>query len=262
MPGALGIPGVRCIIMSGNSASRGVNARMADLEYANTACPYCEAVLDPLPKAKKRCPACRRMVYVRVGPDAMVYLLRDIDRPVLEQAWAEFRAEQDWRRRALELVDEAGLARLESEMRAADPQCTNRDMYWAIATRSVRNYTRTGNWPAVKAAYMRMALTAWDEAGSGAVSNDSARLGSRSRARRFLRQARTAELRGLGSSPGVTTVRVLAGCCPACDRSANIPRRLVQEVVAPVLPHSHCQRGLCRCEYVIAGTGGPATLRS
>jgi hypothetical protein len=246
----------------GNQQRAERTPKMADLQYANTACPYCAAALDPLPKAKKKCPACRRTVYVRVGPDAMVYLLRDVDRPVLEQAWAEFRAEQEWRRQALELVDEASLARIESEMRAVDPRCTNRDVYWAIATRAVRNHTRTGNWPAVKAAYVRMALTAWDEAGSGAVPNDSARLGSRSRARRLLRQARTAELRGLGSSPGVTTVTVLAGCCPACDRSANIPRRLAQEVVAPVLPHSHCQRGLCRCEYVIAGTGGPATLRA
>jgi hypothetical protein len=229
---------------------------MADLQYASTTCPYCEATLDPLPKAKKKCPACRRTIYVRVGPDAFVYLLQDADRPALERAWAEFRMEQDWRRRALELLDEASLARTESEMRAKEPRCTNRDVYWAIATRDVRDRIRTGNWNAVKAAYVRMALAAWDEAESEAGIDGSARPGSRSRSRRLMREARVAELRALTSLARVTAVTVVARCCPACDRGASLPRRLVEERMHPVLPHSYCQRGLCRCEYLpVAGVG-------
>jgi hypothetical protein len=236
---------------------------MADLQYANTACPYCETVLDPPPKAKKKCPACRQTIYVRVGPDAMVYLLRDIDRPALERAWAEFGLEQDWRRRALELVDEAILARTESEMRAKDPRCTNRDLYWAVATRDVREGMRTGNWPAVKAAYVGMALAAWDEAESDAGIDGSTRPGSRSRARRLMREARVAELRALTSPAGVTAVTVVARCCPACDRGADLPRRLAEERTYPVLPHSNCQRGLCRCEYLpVVGVSQPPRHRA
>ncbi len=235
---------------------------MADLEYANIACPYCEAVLDPLPKAKKRCPACRRMIYVRVGPDAMVYLLRDIDRPVLEQAWAEFRVEQEWRRRALELADETSVASTEAEMRARDPRSTNRDAYWAIATRSVRDLTRTGEWGAVKDVLVRMAHAAWGESQGEAGIDDSARPGSRSRARRLMRQARVAELRALRSSPAASQVVVAAGCCPACDRSANLARPLAEESTHPLLPHSHCQRGLCRCEYVLLGPDSRAAPRT
>jgi hypothetical protein len=223
---------------------------MPDLQYASTTCPYCGATLDPLPKAKKKCPACRRTIYVRVGPDAMVYLLQDVDRPALEQAWAEFRVEQDWRRRSLELADEAKLARTESELRAKDPRCTNRDVYWAVASWEVRNRVRTGNWPAVKSAYVRMALAAWDEAEGEAGFDGRARPGSRSRARRLMREARVAELRALTSSAGMTAVTVVARCCPACDRGASLPRRLAEERAHPVLPHSHCQRGLCRCEYI------------
>jgi hypothetical protein len=222
---------------------------MADLQYASTTCPYCGAALDPPPKAKRRCPACRRTIYVRVGPDALVYLLQDVDRPALERAWAEFRLEQDWRRRALELVDEAALVRTESEMRAREPGCTNRDVYWAIATREVRDRMRTGNWDAVKASYVRMALAAWDEAENEAGIDGSSRPGSRSRARRLMREARVAELRALASSAGVTAVTVAARCCPACDRGVSLPRHLAEERMHPVLPHSHCQRGLCRCEY-------------
>jgi hypothetical protein len=57
--------------------------------YANTTCPYCTSPLDPLPKAKKRCPACGQSIYVRSGPDGVRYLLQEIDLPVLEEAWAE-----------------------------------------------------------------------------------------------------------------------------------------------------------------------------
>lgn len=63
--------------------------RMADRTYANTDCPYCSAALDPLPRAKKRCPTCGEPVYVRAGPDGLTYLLRDADRPVLDAAWDE-----------------------------------------------------------------------------------------------------------------------------------------------------------------------------
>jgi len=58
-------------------------------EYANTTCPYCSAPLDPIPKAKKKCPACGQPIFVRRAPDGLRYLLQERDLPVLEQAWAE-----------------------------------------------------------------------------------------------------------------------------------------------------------------------------
>lgn len=57
--------------------------------YANTSCPYCSAPLDPLPKARKRCPSCGQPIYVRSGPDGLRYLLQEVDLPVLEQAWSD-----------------------------------------------------------------------------------------------------------------------------------------------------------------------------
>ena len=58
-------------------------------DYANTSCPYCSASLDPLPKAKKRCPSCGQPIWVRSGPDGLTYLLQEVDLPILEQAWQE-----------------------------------------------------------------------------------------------------------------------------------------------------------------------------
>src|SRR5450759_1757965 len=60
--------------------------------FANTACPYCSVVLDPLPESKKRCTGCGQPIYVRLGPDGLTYLLRVGDLPVLDQAWAEYYA--------------------------------------------------------------------------------------------------------------------------------------------------------------------------
>ena len=60
--------------------------------YANSICPYCSVVLDPLPRAKKKCPGCGQPIHVRLGPDGLTYLLRVDDLPVLAQAWAEYYA--------------------------------------------------------------------------------------------------------------------------------------------------------------------------
>lgn len=57
-----------------------------------TRCPYCSASLDPLPKAKKRCPSCGQPLWVRSGPDGLTYLLQETDLPVLEGAWQEHHA--------------------------------------------------------------------------------------------------------------------------------------------------------------------------
>jgi hypothetical protein len=63
--------------------------------YANTVCPYCSGGLAPLPKAKKRCPACGEQIHVRSGPDGHVYLLQEGDLHVLEEAWVEHRQARD-----------------------------------------------------------------------------------------------------------------------------------------------------------------------
>lgn len=57
--------------------------------YANTTCPYCAIALDPLPRAKKKCPGCGQSILVRSGPDGYRYLVQEQDLHVLEEAWAE-----------------------------------------------------------------------------------------------------------------------------------------------------------------------------
>ncbi len=55
--------------------------------YNRDDCPYCHAILDPLPKAKRKCPDCGQPVYVRAGPDGVRHLLREADLEALQAEW-------------------------------------------------------------------------------------------------------------------------------------------------------------------------------
>lgn len=74
-------------------ATAGLAAIDPAAEYANNTCPYCSVPLEPLPKAKKKCPSCGQAVQVRRGPDGLRYLLQTVDLPAMDQAWAEYRGQ-------------------------------------------------------------------------------------------------------------------------------------------------------------------------
>lgn len=92
---------------------------VSDRPYARTTCPTCDVELDPLPKAKKRCPGCGAEVFVRSGPDDRRYLLTATELATFAERWEadasaryeEARARQataleEWHRR----LGEVGLA--------------------------------------------------------------------------------------------------------------------------------------------------------
>ena len=60
-------------------------------EYDRTDCPYCGVTFESLPRAKKRCPACARTVWVRYGPDGRHYILREADLATHEALWEAHR---------------------------------------------------------------------------------------------------------------------------------------------------------------------------
>lgn len=213
--------------------------------YASTSCPYCQTPLAPLPRAKKKCPACHQSIYVRSGPDGLRYLLRDTDLPVLEQAWAEYHAEKHWRGLALDLTDEASLTALLADLQASDPRYTFRDAYWHLANRNVIELARVGDWHRLKLAYFTMALAAYEEAEDRADSTgtptDSAR------ARLLIRESNLAGLR-VYAAMDVTHVTIISDC-DRCRPGSDHHRPIAAEILAPVLPREVCDDGLCRCDY-------------
>jgi hypothetical protein len=60
-------------------------------EYDRTDCPYCGVTFESLPRAKKRCPACARTVWVRSGPDGRHYILREADLATHDALWEAHR---------------------------------------------------------------------------------------------------------------------------------------------------------------------------
>jgi len=82
--------------------------------YASDVCPSCGTRLTPLPKAKKRCPACGRPTYVRVGPDGRRHLLREDQLAEHDAWWArgeEERAEARQRAEAERRADRDTMSR-------------------------------------------------------------------------------------------------------------------------------------------------------
>ena len=94
---ALDTPGAIIADINGTGAKRlepDEKPKPEERRYATSVCPYCNTALDPLPKAKKKCPSCRQPIFVRLGPDGYTYLLEEADLPVLEEAWGEFHEAQ------------------------------------------------------------------------------------------------------------------------------------------------------------------------
>jgi hypothetical protein len=64
---------------------------LAERPFNRTTCPHCEAGLTPVPTAKKACPACAGVIYVRSGPEGKRHLLREGETPTPDQAWLDKR---------------------------------------------------------------------------------------------------------------------------------------------------------------------------
>ena len=222
--------------------------RVTGWHYASEACPYCAGRLDPLPKAKKRCPSCGRPIYVRPGPDGLTYLLQTADLPVLEAAWAEHRQQQQYVTRATAAgVD---FAALEAELLARNAAYTARDVYWAGMNKTVLGALKRADWQTAKMTYFQMALMAWDESGEDIAPG---------RALALQRSSDLMELNGLleaalVSRNGVPDVRVgILGCdCETCRAGPHERLWARDELITPHIPHIGCRKGgWCACEYVI-----------
>ena len=98
---------------------------VADRPYDRATCPTCEAQLDPLPKAKKRCPSCGQDIYVRSGPDDRRYLLASSELEAFQLRWSEA-ATARWTE--AQNRQEAALAEWHDRLAAAGFAVGNRDL--------------------------------------------------------------------------------------------------------------------------------------
>ena len=199
--------------------------------YANTSCPYCSVELNPLPKAKKRCPGCGQPIYVRGGPDGLTYLLQVGDLPVLEAAWAEYLEARDYRAKVAALgVD---FDALEADMRRGNPAYRPRDVWWSAVNTQILGALRRDDWSTAQAGYFAHAQDLADHHQPWA---EVARAGFAMMLRHYLGEADRAE--------------ILACDCRIClpDHGRLLP--IAAEISAPTLPHADCEKGWCACDYL------------
>jgi hypothetical protein len=225
---------------------------MTERRYASEACPYCTVRLDPLPKAKKRCLACGQSIYVRSGPDGMTYLLQEVDLPILEEAWGEYRARQEYK----EKVAAAGLDfdALEAEMRSRDPRYTARDVYWSAMNKVVLGALGRSDWQAAKMTYFEMALQAWSESDEDVAPERALDLQGQSDRLELMTILEGADAIRNGARDSRVSV---IGCdCSVCTHGPHEGLWARDELAAPHIPHRGCRRdGWCACEYVAEFTG-------
>jgi hypothetical protein len=199
--------------------------------YANTACPYCSLELDPLPKAKKRCPGCGQPIYARTGPDGLTYLLQAGDRPALDRAWAEGREARGYRAKVAALgVD---FDALEAEMRPRDVRYSARDVWWSAVNEYILGALARADWFAAQAGYFDHAR---DLADHGQPWAEVARAGF---------EMELEQLLGV-----VESTDILACKCRVCQLDAGRRLLIAAEISAPTLPHADCEKGWCACDYL------------
>jgi hypothetical protein len=210
-------------------------------------CPYCAVLLDPPPKADRRCVRCRRRIKVKRVQGRAVYLT--------EAAVEVFEAERRrianlgrWtrdRRRWLKLAAsvEAPAGRIDRLERAAVSDvvvAAARSLYQATVERRVRAARRNRRWDEASRLRLDEALALYRVAGSPLpVPEDVVALH---------REGALAELRGLGD---ITKDAALigAGCCEPCRADDGRSFRISRELREPRLPHPGCPTGLCRCRW-------------
>jgi hypothetical protein len=199
--------------------------------YANTSCPYCSVELDPLPKGKKRCPACGQPIYARMGPDGITYLLRVGDLPVLDQAWAEYHEERNYRVKVAALgID---FDALEAEMHTRDARHTARDVWWEAGNEYLLAALARADWFSAQVGYFDRAR---DLADHGQPWAEAARAGFQMELRHYLGD--------------VDSTDILACKCRVCQVDAGRRLLVAAEISAPTLPHADCENGWCTCDYL------------
>jgi hypothetical protein len=199
--------------------------------YASTACPYCSVELDPLPKAKQRCPGCAQPIYVRMGPDGITYLLQVSDLPVLDQAWAESHEARDYRTKVAALgVD---FDAIEDVMQQRGARHSARDVWWSAVNDYILGALSRADWFAAQAGYFDHAR---DLADHGQPWAEVARAGFKLELRQYLGD--------------VESTDILACKCSVCQVDAGRRLSIAAEISAPTLPHADCEKGWCACDYL------------
>jgi hypothetical protein len=210
-------------------------------------CPSCAVLLEPPPRASRRCEACRQRIIVRHVDSRTVYLAEAVV-PVFE---AERRRTADAARlererdRWLALARAVGASVERVERLAAAPSSAKsvdgaRSVYLAAADRAFRAARRDRRWVDASRFRRGEALALYHSMGSPVPPPADVL--------RLHREGVAAELRGLAELARDAEL-VGAACCDTCRADAGRVSPIAAELREPRLPHDDCPKGLCRCHW-------------
>jgi hypothetical protein len=207
-------------------------------------CPYCSVVLPRRPQRKSRCKACREFIFVKTHPDTRERVLAtERQAEVIEAAWTA----RHERRAAEQAVQRFGLSLDQfRERRAAQPDCSVRDLIWGMFNESLHGLMRAGDLSGLKTRYYEMALFCAEEDRPFT---------------HLLEQSHEMELRSYLRSQVVSRVEVITAgegnSCPACLRLHGEVFGVMEALQTKPLPCRACttvvvgsKPGFCRCCYV------------
>lgn len=125
----------------------------------NTACPHCGVVLDPPPKANRKCPECREPLVVRTRDgNKLVFTpdgAADYDRQLKQEhdrnaarrkAEAIGASDADWDRVEAELAERFG------------GRPSGGDVFWSLANKATMDAAQEGEWHQAGMVYFQMGL--------------------------------------------------------------------------------------------------------
>ena len=234
---------------SGSATPRARQARKATAPVVT--CPYCALLLLPPPTASRRCPRCRQRIVVKRAEGRTVYLAEAV-LPIFEAEQQRLAAVARWshqRGRWLELAALAGAradhtSRLEGAPLTDTAVAAARKLYMTTLAREVKAARHDRRWGDASTIRLQQARVLFRLAGSPvpppheivALHREGASLALRD----ISELARDAELVG-------------SNCCAACRADDGRIFRISRELRTPRLPHADCPKGLCRCQWSLAG---------
>lgn len=125
----------------------------------NTACPHCGVVLDPPPKANRKCPDCRDPIVVRTRDGNKLLFTPDGADAYDRQRKAEH-DRNDARRKAEAIgATDDDWDRMEAELTGRFGQVpSGGDVFWALANKAVMEEAEAGEWQRAGMVYFQMGL--------------------------------------------------------------------------------------------------------
>ena len=131
-------------------------------------CPYCEVVISPAPQRKRKCPSCKKTIFVKYRPtDPQKRVVTEEQATEIDKEW-DVRAEQNKFDRALTLygasrADADGARILLFNRQGQEPSA--RDIIWEVAEARFRVVAAVNDYHAMKMIRFSQALLLFDEGG-------------------------------------------------------------------------------------------------